>query len=67
MPLTRVVPFDAVGLVLARVVLPDRQEHVISGVGAGAVGPGAPAREPLDQALAGDLVTTAASPVHKLP
>ncbi len=67
MPLTRVVPCGAVGLVLGRVVLPDRQEHVVDGVGAGAVEPGAPAREPLDQALAGNLVTTAAFSVHQLP
>lgn len=47
MPLPGVVPLDAVGLVLARVVLPERQEHGVGGVGVRAVEPRAPAREPL--------------------
>jgi hypothetical protein len=66
-PLTRVVERGAVGFVLARVVLPDRREHGVGGVGVGAVEPSAPAREPRDQALAGGLVTNAALPVHQLP
>jgi hypothetical protein len=54
-----------VGLVLARVALPHRQ-HIVDRVVIRAVEPGAPALEPLDQALAGGLVTTAALPVHQL-
>jgi hypothetical protein len=46
--------------------LPDGQ-HIVDGVFIRAVEPGAPAFEPLDQALAGGLVTTAAFPVHQLP
>jgi hypothetical protein len=60
-----IVPLDAVGLVLARVALPHRQ-HVIDGVVIRAVEARAPALQPLDQALAGGLVTTAALPVHQL-
>ena len=67
MPLPGVVPLDAVGLVLARIVLPDRQQRGVGSVGVRAVEPGAPALQPLDQALAGGLVTTAAFPVHQLP
>ena len=61
-----VVPLDAVGLVLARIALPHRQ-HIIDGIVIRAVEPGAPALQPLDQALACGLVTTAALPVHQLP
>src|SRR3954447_4623741 len=43
MPLARIVPFDAVRLVLARVELPDRQEHAIDGVIIRTVEPRAPA------------------------
>src|SRR5215213_7552168 len=50
----------------ARMELPDRQEHIIDRVIVRAVEPRAPARQPLDQALAGDFVTTAAFPVHQL-
>ena len=67
MPLRGVIAFDAVGLILAGGALPKRQEHVVDGVVVGAVEPGAPAREPRDQALAGGLVTIAALPVHQLP
>ena len=67
MPLARVVPLDAVCLRLARIELPDRQEHVIDGVIIRTVEPRAPARQARDQALAGGLVTTAALPVHQLP
>ena len=66
-PLTRVVPLDAMRLVLARVELPDGEEHVLDGIGVGAVKAGAPARQPPEQALAGGLVTTAAFPLHQLP
>jgi hypothetical protein len=54
------------GFVLVLVVLPDWQEHVLGGVGVCAVGQGAPAREPLDQALAGRPVTTAALTIHQV-
>src|SRR3954465_931095 len=43
MPLARVVPLDAMRLLLARIELPDRQEHVIDGVVVRAGEPGAPA------------------------
>src|SRR5215210_4056929 len=66
MPLTRVVPLDAMRLVLARVELSNRQEHAIDGVIVRAVKPGAPALQSFQEALAGDLVTTAAFPVHQL-
>src|SRR4051812_6833218 len=67
MPLASVVPLDAVRLVLTRVELPNRQEHVVDGVIVRAVEARAPARQPLEQALTGGLVTTAAFPVHQLP
>src|SRR5688500_11204400 len=67
MPLAGVVPFDAVRLVLARVQLSNWQEHAIDGVIVRTVEPGAPARQPLDQALASGFVTTAAFPVHQPP
>src|SRR5215207_5466573 len=67
MPLAGVVPLDAVRLVLARVQLSNWQEHIIDGVVVCTGEPGAPARQPLDQALASGLVTTAAVPVHQLP
>src|SRR3954449_6072035 len=66
MPLARVVPLDAMRLVFARMELSDRQEHVIDGVIIRAVKARAPARQPLEQALTGGLVTTAAFPVHQL-
>src|SRR5215210_515937 len=67
MPLAGVVPLDAVRLVLARMELPDRQEHIIDRIIVGAVEPRAPALQPLKQALTGGLVTTAAFPVHQPP
>src|SRR3954452_4029218 len=67
MPLARVVPLDAMRLVLARIELPGRQEHAIDGVIIRAVQARAPARQALEQALTGGLVTTAAFPVHQLP
>src|SRR5215210_7074033 len=67
MPLARVVPLDAVRLVLARMELPDRQEHVINRVIVGAVEPRAPALQPLEQALAGGLVTTPRIPSPPTP
>ncbi len=67
MPLARVVPLDAVCLVRAGIELPDRQEYVIDRVIIRAVEPGAPARQPRDEALAGGLVTTPAVPIHQLP
>src|SRR4051812_39626323 len=67
MSLARVVPLDAVRLRLARMELPDRQEHAINGVVVRTIQARAPARQALDQALTGDLVTTAAFPVHQPP
>src|SRR5215218_8722219 len=67
MPLAGVVPLNPVRLVLPRIELPNRQEHAIDGVIVCTVEPGAPARQPLDQALASGRVTTAAFPVHQLP
>jgi hypothetical protein len=57
---------NAMGLVLAGIELPDRQEHVIDRVIVRAVKARPPALQPLKQALACDLVTTAAFPVHQL-
>src|SRR5829696_7767205 len=67
MSLASVVPLDAMRLLLARVELPDWQEHAIDGVIIRTVQARAPARQPLDQALASGFVTTAAFPVHQLP
>src|SRR4051812_32875492 len=67
MPQASVVPLDAMCLLLARVQLSDRQKHAVDGVVIRTVEPGAPARQPLDQAFTGALVTTAAFPVHQLP
>src|SRR4051794_39713694 len=66
MPLAGVVPLDAVRLVLARIELPNRQEHIIHGVIIGAVEPRAPALQSFNEALASDFVTTPAFPVHQL-
>jgi hypothetical protein len=66
MALAGVVPLDAMRLVFARMELSDRQEHVIDGIVIRTVEPRAPALQPRDQALARDLVTTAAFPVHQL-
>src|SRR5215204_1213205 len=66
MPLAGVVPLNPVRLVLARVQLSNRQEHAIDHVIVRTVQARAPARQPLEQALAGGLVTTAAFPVHQL-
>ncbi len=63
MSLPGVVPLDAMRLVLTRVALPHRQ-HVIDSIVVRAVKARPPACEPLDQALAGRLVTTAALPVQ---
>src|SRR5829696_6418084 len=67
MPLTRVVPLNAMRLLLARIELPDRQQHAVHRVVIRAVQARAPARQPLDEALASGFVTTAAVPVHQLP
>ena len=67
MSLASVVPLDAMRLAFARVQLPDRQEHIVDGVIIRAVKPRAPVRQPLDEALASDFVTTATYPVHQLP
>src|SRR3954454_17262501 len=56
-----------VGLLLARMELPDWQEHIINRVVVRTEEPRALARQSLDQALAGGLVTTAAFPVHQPP
>src|SRR5215213_9941338 len=66
MPLAGVVPFDAMRLVLARVQLSNWQEHARDGVIVRTVQARAPARQPLEQALTGGFVTTAAFPIHQL-
>src|SRR5215218_9473173 len=66
MPLPRGVSLDAVGLILARMELSGRQKGVIHRVIVRAVEPRPPGLQPLKQALAGGLVTTAAFPVHQL-
>src|SRR3954468_23681635 len=55
MPLAGVVPLNPVRLVLARIALPNRQEHVIDHVIVRTVQAGAPAPQPLEQALTGGL------------
>src|SRR3954462_9124595 len=67
MSLAGVVPLDAVRLLLARVQLPDRQEYIIDGVVICTGEPGAPARQPLNQARAGGFVTNATFPIHQPP
>src|SRR4051812_7855292 len=67
MPLAGVVPLNPVRLVLARIALPNRQEHAVDGVIVRTVQAGAPAPQPLEQALTGGLVTTATFPVHQSP
>src|SRR3954462_2520691 len=62
MPLAGVVPLDPVRLLLARIELSNRQQHAIDGVVVRTVQACAPARQPLDQALAGGLVTIPAFP-----
>ena len=61
-----VVPLDAMCLILARMELSGRQEHVINRVIVRAVKARPPALQPFDQAVAGGLVTTAALPIHQL-
>src|SRR5215211_6987099 len=61
-PLAGVVPLNPVRLVLARIELPNRQEHAIDGVVVCTVEPGAPARQAFNEALASGRVTTAAFP-----
>src|SRR5215207_6843609 len=65
-PLAGVVSLDPVRLLLARIELPNRQQHAIDGVIVRTVQAGAPARQPLEQALTGGLVTIPAFPVHQL-
>src|SRR3954454_9651393 len=67
MSLAGVVPLDAMRLLLARIELPDGQEHAIDGVIVRTIQAGAPARQPLDQALASGFVTIPAFPVHQPP
>src|SRR3954468_9893495 len=59
MALAGVVPLDAMRLLLARIELPDRQEHIVNRVVVRGIDPRAPAFQPLEQALAGGRVTTA--------
>src|SRR3954453_11284542 len=66
MPLAGVVPLDAMRLVVTRIELPNGQEHAIAGVIGPTVKPRAPALQSFQEALAGNLVTTAAFPVHQL-
>ena len=66
MRLAGIVPLDAMGLGLARVQLADGQEHIVRRIVIRAGEPGAPARQLLDQALAGAFVTAPAIPVHQL-
>src|SRR5829696_4860052 len=49
MPLARVVPLDAVRLVLTRIELSDWQQHTVNRVVVCAVQARAPARQPLNQ------------------
>src|SRR4051795_10716212 len=66
MPLAGVVPLDAMYLILARIELSDGQQHIVNRVVVRTEEPRAPAPQALDEALTGDLVTTAAFPVHQL-
>src|SRR4051812_45360277 len=67
MPLTRVVPLDAMRLLLARIELSDGHEHAIDGVIVRTGEPGTPAPQPRDQALASGFVPIPAFPVHQPP
>src|SRR4051794_27042979 len=67
MPLTRVVPLDAMRFLLARIELPDGQEHAIDGVIVRTIQAGTPARQPPDQALASGFFSIPAFPVHPPP
>jgi len=62
-----VVALDAMGLVLPGVEPPDGQEHLVDRIVIGAVEPGSPALQALDEPLGGGSVTTAAFPVHQPP
>ncbi len=62
MPLPGVVALDAVGLVLPGIEPPNRQDHLVDGVIVGAIEPGSPALQALDQPPGGGSVTTAAFP-----
>src|SRR3954454_2189574 len=66
MPLAGVVPLDAMCLILARIELSDGQQHIVNRVVVRTEEPRAPALQALDEAFTGDLVTTAAFPVHQL-
>src|SRR3954471_13150399 len=57
MPLTRVVPLDAMRLLLARIELSNRQEHAVDGVIVRTVQAGTPALQPLEQALTGETLS----------
>src|ERR687893_208140 len=46
---------------------PTRKQHGVTGIFGRAVKASAAAPQPLEQAFAGDFVTTAAFPVHQLP
>jgi len=67
MSLSGVVALDGVGLVLAGIELPNRQEHLVDGIVVSAIEPGLPALQALDEPLGGGSVTTAAFPVHQSP
>ena len=65
MPLAGIVPLNAVCLILAGVALPYRQD-IVDRVVIRAGEARSPTLQPLDQALARGLVTTAALLVHQL-
>ena len=67
MPLAGVVALDAVGLVLADVEPPQRDQLGVGLPAIGAVEPGLEAAHPLEQPLAGSVIATAAFPVHQPP
>ena len=67
MTLPGMVTLDAVGLILADVEPPYRDQLGVGLPAIGAVEPGLEAAHPLEQPLAGSVIATAAFPVHQPP
>jgi hypothetical protein len=65
MPLLRVRPLHAEGLVLALVMSADRDDCRIDVIAIGAEQAGAPSFETINQTLAGGAITTAAFPINQ--
>ncbi len=69
MALLSLGPLDAVGavgLIFALIEPPDRDQTGVDLISVGTVQPGAPRRQPVDQALGGLSIATAACPINQL-